>query len=949
MSKILFAGYDLEQKNVKNIETKRKNFYYELASVVSKAGNEVLMLDCVWGRNKKIPQQLIDRIKSFSPDLCVLFNYSFWDLSDFISCKIVYCDIDATQDISIQRNYYIRNIIDKCLFVTTEAIEKERIKETFGIDDNQVHIINIPVASGSVEKSSQDKKYDLLYIGTNRICSGYNEYRNFLAKNATSKEIDDAKRVLELISNNYDSSISDEHNNILSYANNRLGANSAKRIREDNCAIKKIRMLSSVSKLGLVIKGTNWNSDVMNYYPEVLECVDSFNQFDIDNYAQECSQSKISLWFDDGQYAKGSYARLLEGAQANTVLIAQKTERSKMVIETLKLPCFTNEKELVALCKKYLSDDAPNYPIASIHKKIRKVFNGQDFISLLQDFAGIEFGASDMQIQKEEELPSKAVCVKSITTNEIILPKNSKSVSPKESSKLPDKCKNHRAKVLIQKIWDKIALYFGYDLRNVFPKKSLKIGKFIVYEKLCYTKTTDRFYVLSLPVLEIRKEKDGAHLHLAAITQIFENAIKFFHYLKSSKKRVARKSNVGIYSILRQKLQTGKKIKICLFVSRISCWIFGDLYSTLIQSGKFDPIVVVKPFMFNGHDAMVDYMNNTYESLKNRGYNVVKGYDETTGEFLDVRNVINPDIVFYTKYWLPQFQENFYINKFEDKLTFYTSYCFDIAYHPECMNFELNNKVDRYFMPTPIHKEMAEVAMTNHAKNVYVVGAPKLDVFFDKTYKPKDVWKPQEKRKKRIIWAPHHSDNFPGNLYQFNAFYELTDFMFEMAEKYKEDIQIAFKPHPMLKPYLVNKKWGKESADAYYEKWANLDNGQLETGEFVDLFLTSDAMILDSISFIAEYTATNKPSLFTIGSTSRVKLNDFGAINFEVLYHTDNNLKADIERFIVDVVINGNDTKKDERTKFVNKYLLPPNGKSAAENIYDNIIDEIYNGDKRKK
>lgn len=127
-----------------------------------------------------------------------------------------------------------------------------------------------------------------------------------------------------------------------------------------------------------------------------------------------------------------------------------------MVIETLKLPCFTNEKELVALCKKYLSDDAPNYPIASIHKKIRKVFNGQDFISLLQDFAGIEFGASDMQIQKEEELPSKAVCVKSIATNEITLPKNSKAVFPKESSKLPDKCKNHRAKVLIQKSGTKL-------------------------------------------------------------------------------------------------------------------------------------------------------------------------------------------------------------------------------------------------------------------------------------------------------------------------------------------------------------------------------------------------------------------------------------------------------------------------------------------------------------
>jgi CDP-glycerol glycerophosphotransferase (TagB/SpsB family) len=265
------------------------------------------------------------------------------------------------------------------------------------------------------------------------------------------------------------------------------------------------------------------------------------------------------------------------------------------------------------------------------------------------------------------------------------------------------------------------------------------------------------------------------------------------------------------------------------------------------------------------------------------------------------------------------------------------------------MNYLLNNKVDRYFMPTEIHKEMAKVTMGNHAKNVHVVGAPKLDIFFDKSYQPKDVWKPQNgKKKKRIIWAPHHSDNFPGNLYQFNAFYEIADFMFEMAEKYKDDIQIAFKPHPMLFPYLVNKKWDKETAEYYYDCWANLENGQLETGDFIDLFLTSDAMILDSISFIAEYTATNKPSLFTVGPTSRVKLNKFGMMNYDVLYHTrGDQLKADIEKFIVDVVINGNDTKKVERTAFVNKHLLPPNGKTAADNIFDNIIDEIQNGDKK--
>ena len=505
----------------------------------------------------------------------------------------------------------------------------------------------------------------------------------------------------------------------------------------------------------------------------------------------------------------------------------------------------------------------------------------------------------------------------------------------------------------IRKLVKRTLLFFGYDLINEYQKKAFKIFGFIVYENLCYG-GVNRIYILSLPILEIRKRGKHHVVHLAIVSQTIENLKKLRRFFKIRRdfkqaNRYYKKKNLAIYPKLRAKIANGEKITICLFVSRISCWIYTDLYKQLEKSRLFKVVVVVKPFMYNGHDAMVNYMETTYVALKQRGYNVIKGYDDETHKFLNVKKKIKPDIVFYTKYWRPQFHKNFYIKKFRDKLSFYTSYCYDIAYHPEVMNFKLNNLVDRYFMPTQIHKKMAEVTMANHAQNVHVVGAPKLDIFFDKSYKPRDVWKPQNgKRKKRIIWAPHHSDNFPGDMYQFNAFYEIADFMFEMAEKYKDDIQIAFKPHPMLFPYLRSKKWGLEITENYYDSWANLENGQLETGDFIDLFLTSDAMILDSISFIAEYTATNKPSLFTIGPTSRVKLNDFGNSNFEVLYHTrGDHLKEDIERFIVDVVINGKDSKKEERTEFVNKHLLPPNGKTSADNILDNIIDEINNGDKK--
>lgn len=134
--------------------------------------------------------------------------------------------------------------------------------------------------------------------------------------------------------------------------------------------------------------------------------------------------------------------------------------------------------------------------------------------------------------------------------------------------------------------------------------------------------------------------------------------------------------------------------------------------------------------------------------------------------------------------------------------------------------------------------------------------------------------------------------------------------MIDIAVKYADQIQWAFRPHPMIKAKL-EKRWGKNETDEYYDKWSNMGNTQYEDGEFIDLFMTSDAMILDSISFIAEYTITNKPALFTIGKNTRVMLNEYGEKNFEVLYKTRRDfIKEDIQRFIEEVVLEGNDVKK---------------------------------------
>lgn len=476
-----------------------------------------------------------------------------------------------------------------------------------------------------------------------------------------------------------------------------------------------------------------------------------------------------------------------------------------------------------------------------------------------------------------------------------------------------------------------------------------------------YGQRFKRFKLLGIPVIELRRT-DNTHYNLYVFRilpvfriikdkQLFSIHILVFVWFSKValriKKKVEKRIIVHKYEknlvAIQEKAKQGIKIKACLFVSRITCWQYANLYSLMESSGIFDPVVVVKPFMLQGEETMKRYMEQTYSILKEQGFRVIKGYDEETDSFLDVRKEIEPDIVVYSKFWKPMFHKYTYINRFLDIPTFLFDYGFNVAHHPlnESLNFEMQNMVTKYFLHTPIHSQMAKRLMDNCGSNVVVSGSPKFDAFFSSDYVPKDVWKEQNKRKKRIIWAPHHSDGFAAIYYQYNAFYEICDYMIDIANKYADQIQWAFRPHPMIKAKL-EKRWGKDEADEYYDKWSNMENTQYEDGEFIDLFMTSDAMILDSISFIAEYTITNKPALFTIGKNTRVMLNEYGEKNFEVLYKTRRDfIKEDIQRFIEEVVLEGNDAKKTARETFIHEYLIPPNGKTGTENIYDGICETL--------
>lgn len=390
-----------------------------------------------------------------------------------------------------------------------------------------------------------------------------------------------------------------------------------------------------------------------------------------------------------------------------------------------------------------------------------------------------------------------------------------------------------------------------------------------------------------------------------------------------------------------QRLKNEKKIKVAFLLINESIWKYDYLYFLLQKDSRYEPVVFICPFLNYGDELMRKEMEQIYLEFKKRGYTVRKTLEDD-GSFLDIKSEFKPDLVFFCTSWSHPLKK-YQIRNFSNTLTCYvpyafmTSFLFDAHY-----NKELHKLVWKYFLPTKEHFEFKNRYEKIKVNNALVTGYPGMDVFLDKEYKPHNAWKKQENLKKKIIWAPHHTiPGVPQNALDYSTFLTYAEGMIDLAKTLQKEVQFAFKPHPNLRGKLYS-IWGERKTNAYYKKWMDMPNGQLEEGSYIDLFATSDAMIHDSSSFLIEYLYTRKPVLFLI-SSEEVK-EQFNEIGKEALSHIQKGYnEADIRDFIENSVIKGNDMMAEKRNDFFDKLIKPPHNKMASENIYEYINQKINN------
>lgn len=391
-----------------------------------------------------------------------------------------------------------------------------------------------------------------------------------------------------------------------------------------------------------------------------------------------------------------------------------------------------------------------------------------------------------------------------------------------------------------------------------------------------------------------------------------------------------------IFSRTLAKFRRKDKIRVAFVTDHAAVWCGDKLYKFFADNPHFETTV----FLCQGTESTLENFQHDVTQFKVAGINVVG--------ISNLKEETPPqDIIFFLRPYFWEFSASFqYSAMTPQTLMAYIPYGMVVIRTPLTgfYDYPIFRLAWKNFFDTEHSKKIYDENCAVGLPNIVVSGAPKMDIFFDDISKFKFPWKLARPDAKKIIWAPHHTliKEDPADIK--STFAHNFRFMYEFAKAHPE-ISWVLKPHPRLQISTV--EFGLFPSAAAYEdylrQWNDLPNAKVYTGAYYQaIFATSDGMIHDSISFIAEYQYTHKPMIYLLNNEYE-EFTELGNKILAVSYVTDGKNPDAIADAIQKIFIEGSDTMKDERLKIFDEYLnyYKRNGMSASEFIFNNIAKEL--------
>lgn len=441
----------------------------------------------------------------------------------------------------------------------------------------------------------------------------------------------------------------------------------------------------------------------------------------------------------------------------------------------------------------------------------------------------------------------------------------------------------------------------------------------------------------SVKVLPLYKErrhfftKAASAIQYLIQTKDFLKSLKY--YIFCSKEEIKTKLNYEkVLSKLKSKANAGEKIRAVFVCEENQKWGYQFVYELMKSDSRFEVLpVVLYPIITKNRIEFTQEKNK--EFFNKQGIETIDGYDYEKQANIDLK-YFEPDLVFYQQPWYLE-GENHPVNLSKYALTMMIPYGYttlnENSWGSDAVKRVYKN-LWRFFSESPYHNKFYEKAAgMRHRDNLTATGTPKLD-YYRKPVQPEfeALWKG---KKNRIIWAPHHSIKNHG--LSMSNFEEYAGFMLDFA-KNNPDYSFVLKPHPALKNSCAACGFMTEAEyDSYMDEWNGLENASVYTdGAYFDIFKTSDVLVTDCSSFLAEYFPSKKPVIL-LDRPARAPFDKFGMRIEKGFYKVQS--PSELQKLLIQLLKEKNDVLKDTRISLLKKEFFLPE-KSSSEKIVDFLV-----------
>ena len=385
-----------------------------------------------------------------------------------------------------------------------------------------------------------------------------------------------------------------------------------------------------------------------------------------------------------------------------------------------------------------------------------------------------------------------------------------------------------------------------------------------------------------------------------------------------------------------------EKINLVFVCHRPNVWgSLKTVFEACCNDKDFQVTVVAIPnkkqLPVRGLNHQIYETEGAEDFCKNFPCRVINGYDYHTHQWFNLKQ-LHPDFVFlqqpYNACRSPLYQSSAITKYARILYVHYAANFIGNGVLEESYPADFIRDVDTIFLQDYQDAKLVKqyLERIGAGAKTFLTGFPRYDGLEKLKNIDSAVWNlPKSEQVKRIIWTPRWSTN-EGNCH----FFDYKDKLLSYVEQQK-DIDFIFRPHPQaFLEWNATGELPEAQAREYKKRYENCPHAKIDTQkEYLTTFYSSDVLITDVSSIVAEYFLTGKPVIYC---HKKDCFNDFSRALSKGFYWVRN---WDELQKTIEMLKAGQDPLHDVRQEIIKEnFYINPQG--AGHTIKELIKKDFY-------